>query len=121
MKIYIAAHDQELARDTAWRLIEQGHHVTSTWLNEDLLPTHIHSAEERANIAIRDFNDVKECDTLLLLASTMRVPGGKHVEAGIAMGMGKDVHIIGHRENMLLWHPDITTWDSIEDFIQNKP
>jgi hypothetical protein len=30
---------------------------------------------------------------------------GTSVEAGIAIGAGKAVVVLGHRENRLLWHP----------------
>ena len=57
-------------------------------------------------------------DAILMFSAPRRVPGGKFVELGIALGAGKKVFLIGHRENFLMYHGDIKKYDSIEDFIK---
>ena len=55
---------------------------------------------------------------LVLVAGPDRYPGGKFVEAGIAMGLGKPVVVLGHRENMLLWHPDVHAVETIDRLVE---
>lgn len=118
MKLYIAGHDQELAIEIADELMgSKGHDITSRWLSKPFNRTNEHTEEERRDIAEEDYNDVTAADALLLISSPKRVPGGKFVEAGIALGQGKPVHVIGHRENMLMWHPNVHQHDSLDDFM----
>jgi nucleoside 2-deoxyribosyltransferase len=107
MKLYIAGHDQEIANDIASRLSATGHEITASWLFKPFHPTKHHTAEERVDIAVEDFNDIARADALVIISSDRPVPGGKFVEAGIALGLGKKIFLIGDRENMLMWHPKI--------------
>jgi hypothetical protein len=59
--------------------------------------------------------DVMSCDVLVLIAGPDRYSGGKFVEAGIAIGAGKRVIVMGRRENMLLWNPDIDAVDTPDE------
>lgn len=119
MKIYIAGHNQEVAKEISELLKENGHEITSNWLYKPFNRTNDHSIEERVNIAVEDYNDIVDADSVILISSPKRVPGGKFVEAGIALGQRKPVYVIGHRENMLMWHPNIIQYDSIEDFMKD--
>jgi len=56
-----------------------------------------------------------DCDALVLVAGKEKYSGGKFVEAGIAIGLGKRVVVLGRRENMLLWHPLVTSVEEPED------
>jgi nucleoside 2-deoxyribosyltransferase len=118
MKLYIAAANQEDARGVAAMCRAAGHTITSQWLDEVFKPTADYTESERKDIAIVDANDVSAADALVLLASPKRIPGGKFVEAGIALGESKPVFILGHRENMLLWHPLCRRFDSAEDMLK---
>ena len=118
MKLYIAGHNQEDANKVADALITAGHEITSSWLSKPFNRTSEYSDAEREKIALEDFNDVAAADALVLLASPKRVPGGKFVEVGIALGQGKPVFVLGHRENMLMWHPNAQQFDSAEDFLK---
>ncbi len=71
-----------------------------------------------------DAGQVAECDCLVLIAGRDKYNGGKFVETGIAMGLKKIVIIIGHRENMLLWHPSIACFDepvTAAQYLTNYP
>ena len=118
MKFYIAAHDPKLAQDVAKILTDAGHTITARWLTKEFKRTAAHSEVERQQIAREDFEDVTSADMFILCASPVKVSGGKFVEAGIAMAQGKTVYILGHRENMLLWHPSCQQFDNIEDFME---
>ncbi|MES9872495.1 MAG: nucleoside 2-deoxyribosyltransferase [Candidatus Sedimenticola sp. 6PFRAG7] len=118
MKIYIAGHNQEIAISIREEiLLLRDHKVTARWLDKEFNRTDEHSERERVMIAQEDYDDITSADALLLIASHKRVPGGKFVEAGIALGQGKPVHVIGHRENMLMWHPDVHQFDSLDDWL----
>jgi hypothetical protein len=56
-------------------------------------------------------------DALVLLSSPFRVPGGKFVETGIAVGRGMPVFVLGVRENMLMWHSSVQAFNTVEDLI----
>ena len=109
MNIYIAAHNQAEAKLVAVVLTIHGHVITSRWLDKPFRPTRSYFFREREGIAQMDFDDVVACDALVLLCppGRRRSPGGKFVEAGIALGLGRRVYVMGPRENMLLWHPRI--------------
>jgi nucleoside 2-deoxyribosyltransferase len=118
MKVYVAGHDQKEARRVAAALRAVGVQVKSSWLDEDFQRTSFYSDEDRCRIAIQDVEEVQDADALVFLASLHRVPGGKFVEVGVALGLNKPVHLIGHRENMLMWHPNVEAWDSLEDLVK---
>jgi len=115
MRIYVASHDQQLARDAAAALEDVGHQITSRWLmRKGFKPVEEHTDEERRVIAAEDCSDVLYAEALVLIQSEPPGPGGRLVEAGIAMGAGLQVYIIGKRENMLLWHPGILAFPDVE-------
>lgn len=103
MKIYIASHDRELAEAIAKTL--HGHEIVSRW----------HSTESRpcGEWAIKDLEDVDACDVLVSLASFENVPGGKHVELGYALGIGKKVIHWCRIENIFHYHPAVIRADKI--------
>lgn len=122
MKLYIAAHNQEDARKVAILCAAAGHQITSTWLQEDFKRTAEYTEADKRAIADKDAREVAESDALVLLPSAMRIPGGKFVEVGIALGLGKPVFILGHRENMLMWHSHTICFASAEDLLKHvKP
>jgi nucleoside 2-deoxyribosyltransferase len=114
MKIYVASHDRQSASSSAAILAEAGHQVTSRWHEKAFLKTEEHTVEERIAIAVEDFEDVTAANALVLVAGPERYSGGKFVETGIALGQRKPVVIIGRRENMLMWLPEIMSVDSPE-------
>lgn len=114
MKFYIAAHDRLLASLVAGVIVRAGHHCTSTWIKNEFLPTESHTMEERMSIAFEDVEDVLSSDVLALVAGAEKYSGGKFVEAGIAMGRGIPVIVIGRRENMLLWHHSVMSVETAE-------
>jgi nucleoside 2-deoxyribosyltransferase len=120
MKYYIAAHSQEDAKHLKVILESHGNEVTSRWIESASFGLGCYSEDDRRRIAAEDCEDVKSCDALILLESPGRVPGGKFVEAGFAMGLGKPIYIIGRRENMLMWHPFMIQYDDLGEFVVRK-
>ena len=107
MKIYVASHCQERAKRLATLLIAQGHIITSRWVFLAFLPTDAYLAPRRREIAEEDLQDVSSSEALILIAGPDKCPGGKFVEVGYALGLGREVYVLGRLENMLMWHPVI--------------
>lgn len=98
--------------------IESGHSIQARWLDEDFSKTSSYTDADKIKIATIDAEDVWLSDALILLPSPRRIPGGKFVEAGIAIGLGHPVYVLGQRENMLLWHPLVQSFPTIEDLLK---
>jgi hypothetical protein len=119
MKVYISSHDIEQAREVATALEQAGHMVVSNW--------HIgtHSMKRTADMTDEEMRDksranegnIALCEMLVLISSQEKVPGGKFVEAGMALGMGKRVTVVGRYENMMLRHPRAKLVNSIEELV----
>ena len=118
MKYYVASHSQDDARKVAKLFTDAGHFVTSRWLEEDFGRTSTYIDEDKSRIAKMDYDDVVDADALVLLSSPFRIPGGKFVEVGIALASNMPVYLLGHRENMLMWHKSVQQFDSAEDLLE---
>ena len=124
MKFFIASHSQIEAKELMLELIKLGHEITSRWITED---TKFHksqkaySDEERMHISLLDEEDVRKAEDGLILISEKtgrNVPGGKHVETGIALGLGRPIYVIGRKENIFHWHPKVKIFKDNQEFIQ---
>lgn len=74
----------------------------------------------RRKFAEDDFEDVVDSDMLIAFTEQPRSGnsrGGRHVELGIALGMGKPVVIIGPRENVFCWLPQVRHFETWADFL----
>lgn len=120
MKIYIACHDQRMAQAAATQLSGSGYFITSRWLSASFDKTESYTEKERAEIAKMDADDVLASEALVLIAGPDKYSGGKFVEAGIALGVGIRVYVIGRRENMLLWHPEVRHYETIDAMIAGQ-
>ena len=118
MKFYIAAQNQNTAKEVAKILSEAGHEVTARWINKEFNRTVKTPVNERKQIATDDYHDVVRSDALVLCAAPLRASGGKFVEAGIAIGMLKPVYVLGHIENILLYHWVCKQFNNVEDLIE---
>lgn len=116
MKIYVACHSRWEAESTARGLRLGGHTITSRWHGRAFHPTSHHTPAECEAIAQEDYEDIVAADALVLVAGPDKYSGGKFVEAGIAIGLGKPVTVFGRRENMLLWLPSIRVVETMGDF-----
>lgn len=117
--LYVAGHDVPTARAAADRLRSVGHKVLSTWHDEEdqLTPVEATDEEMRELIALRDTAQIRRASGLVLLADEGMVPGGKFVELGFALGLGKVCYIVGRRENMLCYHPSLIKLESVEHLL----
>ena len=127
MKIYLAAQypKRDEMKAFADRLSALGITVTSRWLLEDKpLDTNIGDDTEQfyKETAIIDLLDVKAADTVVFFSENplVGVPrGGRHVEYGYALGLGRNITVIGPKENIFHFLPWIVHFDSFEDFYKH--
>ena len=135
-KIYLAARYSRRLELCGYReeLTALGFEVTSRWLNgshqlddkgvpisdegerrfEEMDPSADHL---RVHFAQEDMSDVLSAGTLIAFTEEPRSGnsrGGRHVELGIALAAGKRVIIIGPRENMFCWLPQVEHYESWE-------
>ena len=143
MRIYLAARYGRRSELCGYRdRLEAMHqNVTSRWLNgnhqigdggnpigdagESLVEGDDGSdspeaAAMRERFAIEDMKDVIHADMLVAFTEPPRCApsrGGRHVELGMAIGMAKQVVVIGYRENLFCWLPDVQFFETFEDFL----
>jgi len=128
MKIYLAARYarhvelQSYAKD----LERRGHHITSRWIRGDheLRADGEAETERWAPVwAQEDWEDL--CAATCCISFTEapgetpgRARGGRHVEFGVAVALDKRCMVVGHREHVFHWLPNIecyATWDEALD------
>jgi hypothetical protein len=142
-KVYLAARYSRREELCGYRdeLSGRGHEVTSRWLNgshqldnqgvpisdegerrfEEADPSADHL---RIHFAEEDMKDVLSAGTVIAFTEEPRSGnsrGGRHVELGMALAAGKQVIIVGPRENVFCWLPQVEHYSSWRDFIQQFP
>lgn len=123
--IYIAARysRRREAVKLAKQLESRGHTVTARWLEGDhRLPREAdeNRASRWSKLATDDFEDVEGCDVLIFLSEPKdgsSTRGGRHVEVGLALAWGRRVIIVGRRENIFHWLPQVEVVSEIEEVL----
>jgi hypothetical protein len=100
-----------------------GHTVTSRWLVTSWRETDESGGssaappEYRQEFATKDMVDVECCDCLIAFNEEPRSGGrgGRHVEYGAALAMGKLLIVVGHRENIFHHHHRVHFYPTWED------
>ena len=138
-KVYLAARYSRRLELCGYRdfVAMLGHEVTSRWLNgnhqldnqgvpitedgerrfEEGDPSVDHL---RAHFAAEDMADVLAAETLIAFTEEPRSGnsrGGRHVELGIALAAGKRVIVIGPRENVFCWLPQVEWYADVQGFL----
>lgn len=118
MKFYLASRYSRIEEMQAVRadLAAAGHEVTARWVNgnhqvsDDELTT-----ELSAQFAHEDAEDLAAADTVISFTESPRcgpTRGGRHVEFGLALALGKRVIVVGHRENVFHSLPAVEFYPS---------
>lgn len=82
------------------------------------------AAQLRAKFAMEDIDDVSRAKVLIAFTETPQTTarrGGRHVELGYAIAAGARVIIVGYRENIFCWLPDVAfypTWEEAFAFLK---
>lgn len=117
--IYLAARYrrhpemQTIAREIA----AAGHVVTSRWIwgDHEYLPG-VTQERERTWYASEDRADLTVADTVISFTEhpgvESRGRGGRHVEFGMALALGKRLIVIGPRENVFHCLPEVEYYES---------
>jgi nucleoside 2-deoxyribosyltransferase len=119
MKLYLAARyaRREEMEKIAEQLKAAGFEITSDW---------VYGAEEgmsNGDIALKDLSDLEAADAILAFTEPkgfMFSGGGRHVEFGVAAGLGKYLYFIGDKETVFHHTPWAQQFQSVEDFIAKK-
>lgn len=129
MKVYLAGRFSTRNRlfNLGKCLESYGHVIVSRWS----LPTSDHvkpvglseqaSNAERTRFAIEDIDDIDQCDWVVSLMEEPRnnSRGGRHVEFGYALALGKKLTIIGPRETVFHHLDEVEHFQSVKEFLDS--
>ena len=115
-------------RDDLQRL---GYRITSRWLDSAAwgpatAQAQTHGAERLAAIARQDFEDIVRAQLVVVYNPQEACAvgrGGRHVETGYALALGKPVIVVGARGNVFHWLPEITVvsdWAELKDVLSRR-
>lgn len=117
MLIYLAARYSRHVELQAYAadLVAAGHIVTSRWIlgDHELRSDGQSDADEWAvRWAQEDWDDLMAADAVISFTEAPglvvgRARGGRHVEFGAALAVGKRCVIVGHRENVFHFLPGV--------------
>lgn len=105
------------------QLLAAGEQVRARWLTEETDMRAVDD-DERERIAIMDAEDVTKSDGVLCFteepadnpAGSNR--GGRHVEFGLGLALNKRVVVIGPRENVFCYLPNIEVFPDFQTFME---
>jgi hypothetical protein len=131
MRFYLAARYSRIAemRHVAGILVELGHEISCRWIESseaDIMSDWTAGCRdaldsERSTCASGDVLDINQADSLICFSDPPRsnVPsrGGHNVEMGVALGAGKNVYIVGPRENVFYFHPSVHVFEKMDDLL----
>ena len=138
MKIYLAARHgrREDMLQMAAMLESHGHHITSRWIRrpaeaDDADFSNPWTAEgDRIRLGERlagdDLADIRACECLIAFTEGPNGGpeanrGGRHVELGIAIALGKKVAIVGPRENIFTCLPNVQQYHNLPELRVGNP
>lgn len=97
MKIYLAASftDQKRIRQYKEQLIQLGHTVFSTWLEEQVKPDGMTDIQFGRKMAMKDLQEVRSADCFIIDLENPSKTMGKMVEYGFATAHHKLMYTVG--------------------------
>jgi hypothetical protein len=140
MRTYLAARYSRREEMVGYRreLDLRGIEVTSRWINgmhqvddkgipignhgERLVEGDEGAASLRTHFASEDISDVQAADVLILFTEPPRAVtssrGGRHVEFGMALALGKFMVVVGPRENLFTWLPSVVWFETWPEYLE---
>jgi len=119
--VYLAARFSRQAEMRKYRdLLEKSRiWVTATWLDQKGDGELGDHPDQDTKHAVMDLEDVRVADGLVFFSErNLARRGGRHVEFGYALALGKQVYVVGNRENIFHYTPGVRHFATIEDVIQ---
>ena len=121
MKFYIASRvkNKELVKNIHQKLIDSGHTVLSTWVDEKSANPYENHVVEAKNLAIQCINAVKECDVFILISD--ETGSGMYTEMGVALSRPiknkPKIYVIGDYINRstFFFHPYVKRLKTIDE------
>jgi nucleoside 2-deoxyribosyltransferase len=127
--VYIAARfsRRHEAHALGKELQSKGYRISCRWIrpgDSHVMPVGLsEQAEdsERARFAAEDMEDIYGCDWMISLTEQPRSNGrgGRHVEFGVGLALGKVLTVIGPRETVFHHLPGIEHFNSIGEFLES--
>lgn len=123
--VYLASRysRKEEMREHAFELRSFGSRVTSSWLDETyesgINITDLTNDVNR-DIAEVDLSDITSSDVLIFFAEDQNNQpprGGRHVEFGYALANGLTIYVIGEKENIFHYLPNVKEFPTWESFV----
>lgn len=124
MRVYLAARYSlnGAMREAAAYLSARGHVITSRWINGCHELGDHPTDEARRRLAFEDLDDLRIADAMIAFSEPPRTMsnsrGGRHVEFGLAIALNKQILVIGLRENVFHYLPDIRHFSNLVDAAQ---
>ncbi len=124
MKIYLASKYTRYPEMQGYRAIleQHGHVVTSRWINGNHEHTDVNADAERSRFAEEDMDDLAEADVVLWFSEPEKIEGrnrgGRHVEFGAALAFGMPIVVIGRKENVFHYLPEVVHRDNLQEAIE---
>lgn len=123
MKIFLCSRysRRDEMRTIANELRRCGHTVTSRWLDTEWDRTDDSGSAAapsacREEFAVKDLEDVAASDCLIAFTEPPRSSGrgGRHVELGAALALGKRIIVVGYQENLFCHHPLVEFFPGVQ-------
>jgi nucleoside 2-deoxyribosyltransferase len=97
MKIYTAAtfSEQKRIRQHKETLIQMGHNVLATWLEEQVKPGGMTDDQFGKKMAAKDLQEIRAADCVILDLESPSKTMGKMVEFGFALAHHKLIYAVG--------------------------
>ncbi len=122
--IYLAAayEKYEELQLIAKRLESFGHTITSRWISgkeaslDVLITDGTINGDVAAELAFKDMEDISFSDTFVMLAGGGR--GGRHWEAGFAYYLCAETIIVGGREHLFHYLPNVKMFRTVEQAME---
>jgi hypothetical protein len=120
MKIYLASRYSRLLEMQGIRtqLEGIGDVVVSRWIEGKHKLNDAGNSSEVIRFAEEDWVDLNTSDCVISFTEmprTFHSRGGRHVEFGIALAAGKRLIVVGPRENVFHWLPQVSVYEIWHD------
>lgn len=124
-KVYIAGFFDTRARLRPYRdaLVDMGYTITATWLDEEGVTYESTQADYHLACAVRDLQEVKACDMIIVDTLDVTPRGGREVEFGISLTKSIPRYIVGPVRNVFhqMATKRFSTWEDALEYFARGP